>query len=632
MMEEVNASEEKALVTVGVESGVKKVGEHAADRAINALVNFVGNKYQKAQVLTKSVYKKYLENAYKRYNQVKTLVTAHEPRTIIGRDSIYINVGISYQGKEINTATVEHMLEISKNILITGTGGIGKSMLMRYLFLNTADDGCYVPVLLEVRKISTQASGSISILDLIYSCMKDYDVQMPKEQFEYSLRHGDYLFLFDGFDEVKEEQATETAEAIQKFCSKYPDNACIITSRPSRDFSTFETFTQVESMMLSKEQAVSLAGKFWPTSEKTEDFCRQLEETLFEKHQDFAENPLLLSMMFLTFMDNNFVPDHLADFYEKSYEALYRIHDSRNKGIFRRDFRCKSLEERQFKLLFADFCFRTYFEEQYEFVEADILKLLERSIEKRGFTGVSAGDYLSDLRHAVCLIVKDGSIYRFAHRSFQAYFAAYYTTNVVSDEQQKQLFDYFLKSEFYSEKEDYYQLLCQMEPERFAINALEDGLRKLQRDWEKVSDQNEFFVKKRCCGYKIKEFENGYQFMTRVGDEHYYTLGVMDLHSKYILKEIRRKCKQEYNTVVSEIKSLTGKVALISDLNNIYDIYEFDEVDKSPNLTEGERRRLYECLAQMSGMPKIREDIFQWLEKMDHKRQALKSKDFIDSL
>ena len=147
-------------------------------------------------------------------------------------------------------------------------------MMMRYLFLNTANRGEYVPVLLELRKISKQTSGNISIMDLIYTCMKDFDVELPREQFEFSLQIGKYLFFMDGFDEVKESMAVETAEQIQKFGSKYPNNPCIITTRPGRDTAPLETFTTVKSLPLSKEQAVELAKKIWDEDEKTREFCK----------------------------------------------------------------------------------------------------------------------------------------------------------------------------------------------------------------------------------------------------------------------------------------------------------------------------------------------------------------------
>ena len=329
-MDNPNMYDGKALAGTATESAAKKAGEKAVDRGLNAIIDFVKNKYGEAQVKIGTVFDRYLHNATQRYNQIRTLTTGTMPRRIIGKDSLYVQIGLNHNGEEIDTSSVDSLLQISRNRLILGTGGVGKSMLTRYLFLDTAEYERYVPVLIELRRIGIQLSGELSILDLIYSCMEDFNVDLPKDQFEYSLQLGKYLFLFDGFDEVKSSLAKETAEAIQKFSAKYPNNSFIVTSRPKAETSPLETFTTMESMPLSKAQAVDLASRIWAKDEKTMEFCRQLNEILYEKHKDFAENPLLLSMMFLTFMRNSSIPEHLSDFYKKTYDALYSAHDNQD--------------------------------------------------------------------------------------------------------------------------------------------------------------------------------------------------------------------------------------------------------------------------------------------------------------
>ena len=94
--------------------------------------------------------------------------------------------------------------------------------------------------------------------------------------------------------------------------------------------------------------------------------------------------------------------------------------------------------------MFARFCFQTLFKEKYEFTEAEIVNELQKSLCKLGFSETSSEDFLFDLRRAVCMIVKEGLIYRFAHRSFQSYFAAYYTASL-PDERQKQWSDRIYK-------------------------------------------------------------------------------------------------------------------------------------------------------------------------------------------
>lgn len=628
-MPEFEQQEKSTLWNAAAESGAKEAGKYAVDRALNALGNFVKARYGEAQVLLGMGFQRYLENASQRYNQVRTLATGTNPRSIVGQDSIYVQVGVSYKEKEISTATVDPMLRISRNLLISGTGGIGKSMLMRYLFLNTAHRGEYVPVMLELRRISSQTPGQLSILELIYSCMEEYDVELPREQFEYSLRLGKYLFLFDGFDEVKEALAAETAGKLQLFAAKYPKNPCIITSRPREEFSApLETFTTVESMSLSRVQAVQLASKIAPRDETAREFCRQLDESLYEKHQGFAKNPLLLSMMFLTFMRNCSIPDHLADFYQKAYDALYNTHDSLNKGFFQRDFQCKTLREGEFKLLLSHFCFHTYFKEIYEFSEGEILSWLERSIQKLKLPDVQAKDFLGDLRNAVCMIVKDGDIYRFSHRSFQTYFAARYTADVLTDEQQKKLFDDFLSGEkTYWDKRDYYKLVYQIEPERFSVNALEEELRYLQKQYKTCIEPDFYWLR--------AEFET--VSIDQNGDPS-YTLHETNSHL-FNTVTLSRKCTgKAYISPLTADQERELRRQSQNWAKQLFDEKFFrhgimlDKFSpKSPDRTSGEKEFL-KIILELTQVPATRQAVAKWLSELDAKRAALDSSDFIDDL
>lgn len=611
-----------ALMDATMESGAKKAGENIVNRGLNALVDFVVDKYGKAKVILGRVFQLYLENATERYNQVRTLATGQTPRKIIGPDNIYVKVGLQYGKKEIDSSTVEPMLRVSRNLLIFGTGGVGKSMLMRYLFLNTANRGEYVPVLVELRRINSQSPGQLSILELIYTCMEGFNVQLPREQFEYSLQLGKYLFLFDGLDEVKFSLTKETAEALQTFSAKYPQNPCIITSRPMKETSPLETFTIMESKALSKEQAVSLASKIRIEDEKATEFCRQLKENLFDLHKDFAENPLLLTMMFLTFMRNSSIPDHLADFYKNAYEALYSVHDSNDKGNYRRDFQCKTLDEDSFKRLFSHFCFQSYMKEIYEFSEADILSRISKSIKKLKLDNIIPADYLADLRNVVCMIIQDGNTYRFSHRSFQAYFAAYYTSCTLTDEQQKQLFASILSDLSFWNKKDYIALLAQIEPERFAVNALEDGLHNLHASAANKPDPDIFIFKRWCDGIELSNIDKE-EIGFRVGGDKYIS-NILDLFSTYVKSPPFDRTLRSAN--IGTIKGYIGKF----DLNRAR--LKFDTIDRSDCLSESERAALYSAILQCYGAGKIYSLISDWLNEIDAKRASLNSPNFIEDL
>lgn len=612
------------VLNLTVKNGVKKAGETAFTRAVNGIIDYIEDQYGKIKIDMGTVFKRYLDNASRRYNQIQTLATGTERREIIGKKSIYVEIGVCYDNREISTASIEPLLEISNNIIISGTGGVGKSMLLRYLFLHTANRGEYIPVLLELRRISNQTPENISIIDLVYASLKDFDIDLPEEKFEYSLRSGKYLFLFDGFDEIKESHIKEAAEAIQKFCSKYPNNPCIMTSRPMIDPIFFETFVTVESMPLNKDQAVELASKIWKEDEKTKTFCDELRNSFYDKYKDFAENPLLLSMMFLTFMRNNSIPEHLADFYAKVYDALYSQHDSTNKGNFKRDFKCKELDERSFKQILLHFCFHSYFDEKYEFTKEEILSYLNKSIKKLGFKNVSAENYLADLYKAVCLIVKDGNIYRYAHRSFQAYFAAVYTTSL-NDEQQRRLFNFLFDSRnsFYF-NHDYYDLLNQIEPERLVVNALEDKLRDIQEKMNNTEDPEMFLLMFMYYGINILNHNEGISKYV-IEAYNYNSYNVIEFFRTYVTK---------YNPL-SIYPHVNENIQYYLDRmrnTNYGSIVTFYEIDHCSEFTDDERQKLYYYIKKEVGVDKIRKKINQWLSDLDKKRDSLESHSFMDDL
>lgn len=653
-MSDIEVKENTSLVAMSAQSGVQKAGELAVDRALNAIIDGCAKMFGKTKVLLGNGFTRYLQNATKRYNQVHTIATGNIVRSIIGPDNIYVGVGVQCGKKKINTNTVEPMLSISKNILVEGTGGIGKSMMMRYLFLNTANRGEYVPVLLELRKVSKQSPGNISIMDLIYTCMTDFDVELPKEQFEFSLQLGKYLFLMDGFDEVKESLAKETAEKIQQFCSKYSKNPCIITTRPGRDTASLETFTTVKSQTLSREQAVELAKKIWDEDEKTREFCRQLKEEIYEnkKHREFAENPLLLTMMFLTFMRNNSLPDHLAEFYRQAFEALYSTHDSKNKGAYRREFKCDKLDAPSFRRVLSHFCFQSYFKQDYEFAEEKLLLYFEKSIEKFGFTEVRANDYLQDIKKVVCLLVKDGEEYRFAHRSFQAYFAACYTAEELNDEQQKKVLREFVKSLDWRKDRDYLDILEQLEHERMTVNLLEDTIRLYLRkahesenpicNYAKMMGPNILLITSRkgeidINGYGHIRDSNGIVF------ENYDVL-----FDVFVLRNSRSQYSpgHEWYTLLSEERFFVDKIRLEEDASIEVGIFKFIPfgVDaclrklsslkrlEELGVSETDVNEFYDKYAKKMKIAQRMENMQNWLDTIDSKRKKLEEKSFIDEL
>lgn len=415
----------------------------------------------------------YLSFCQKNNSKIKTLLYRNIPKDLY---SFYECIGVKCDKKIVETATINNLLEINKRIVITGTGGIGKSVMLKHFFLNTIRETDYVPVLIELRNIEFTTENEFSLKDYLYENLLNFKLKLEKKYFEYSLEKGCYIFLFDGYDEVKSIFVKKVMKEIINMSNKYPENFYIVSSRPQINFTGWENFIEMEALNLTKEQALSLIKKLDFDKKIKDSFYNETENYLFDKYRGFMSNPLLLTIMLLTFENRASIPNRLNDFYEQAFSVLFHTHDA-SKGAYKRDI-ASNLGYEDFRKVFSHFCFKSYFKDQYSFTERELLDYIEEAITKNIIgKKFSSLDFFNDLKNSVCMFIKEGTVYKFIHRSFQEYFAAVYTMQL-SDEIQKKLLVKFFKKRGFS-TDNYYHMLYDLQSERFIKNFLYPELKKI---------------------------------------------------------------------------------------------------------------------------------------------------------
>jgi len=143
---------------------------------------------------------------------------------------------------------------------------------------------------------------------------------------QYALENGKCLLLLDGVDEIKAAFSTRFARELGRFADHYPKNQFIVSTRPQHSYGAFEKFTVLELRPFTKEQALRMVEKidFRPeASEIKARFREQFEEELFYSHREFAESPLLLSIMLLIFGRTAKIPTKTYRFYKEAFAALF---------------------------------------------------------------------------------------------------------------------------------------------------------------------------------------------------------------------------------------------------------------------------------------------------------------------
>lgn len=434
--------------------------EDSAKNAWGKIKKFFKDLDAKDSIRYKTAYEKYLINTEQKVSKIKTIIYRRAPKDLY---SFYECIGVRYNGNTINTENINDILRIGNKIIVTGTGGVGKSILFKHLFLNTVAETEYIPVLIELRSFNIYDVKDISIYTAIYKCLEDNGFELSEEYFEYSLREGAYIIFFDGYDEVNRDKTEKITSEIKALSEKYGGNKFFVSSRPSEEFIGWNNFCEVETLKLNKQQALNLVKKLEFDEVVKDTFYKELDRTLYDKYESFASNPLLLNIMLLTFQKHASIPERLNDFYDEAFVTLFNVHDA-TKDSYVRDIR-SGLGCEDFKLVFSYICFKSYFNGEFQFSESRLRFYIQQAKEKFNRFNFTVENFQEDLTQSVCMLVKEGGIYRFSHRSFQEYFAAWYTCKLVDDVQAKLLLNWIQESDSVL-SDSYFTMLFDLQSEK----------------------------------------------------------------------------------------------------------------------------------------------------------------------
>ncbi|MDR0884429.1 MAG: NACHT domain-containing protein [Oscillospiraceae bacterium] len=462
---------------------VPDVRKAIPDFVLKEIISLGKDISDKYKVDMRTAFTDYLHDAFDRYSWSKTILYKDSPRRIY---DFYVHNFLSYgrDDKIVSAKEVRDVFQAAQSnfLIISGSGGMGKSMMMKHFFVDAIrtkkrDEPIGIPIYVELRTLEANQP----LLELIYTSVSKFGFCLSQEAFEYALRKGLFLLLLDAFDEIPESQSSKALQKINDFCDKYHKNKFVLSSRPSEGFAAWERFTVLEMQPLSKEQAMSLVRKLEYDEELKERFLQRLDEDLYESHEDFASNPLLLNIMLQTFDNYATIPEKLHEFYAAAFNTLYSTHDSKIKG-YKRILHCEGLSSTTFRSILAEFCYRSYAKEQTRFTETDLRDFLELPCQK---AKVDVDDYIQDLMSSVCILIQEGLDYSFSHRSFQEYFTAVYFMKK-DDAWQKKAAKILLKNNPYSLFFDkMFFMLFDMNKEGFEGNIilpfLEECVKKIEK-------------------------------------------------------------------------------------------------------------------------------------------------------
>ena len=312
-------------------------------------------------------------------------------------------------------------------LIVLGKPGSGKTTFLKYLALQCSNGQFQVdkvPIFLTVKNFA-EAVHSPTLLVYITQLVQACGIELS--EITEILKHGRALILLDGMDEIKEEDNQRVLQHIYEFASQFERNQFVITCRIAAQEYHFDKFTEVENSDFNLQQIGNFASNWFSLVDpvKSERFMHKLQEN--ESIQELANNPLLLTLLCLTFQETAEFPWRRLDLYQEGTNLLLKKWDS-NKDVERSQV-YKNLSVQQKQDLLSQIAFSTFERNEYFFKQQELEQYIADYISN--LACVKAEEVLSDLgviksielQHGL-LVERARGIYSFSHLTFQEYFTA----------------------------------------------------------------------------------------------------------------------------------------------------------------------------------------------------------------
>ncbi|WP_240229961.1 NACHT domain-containing protein [Devosia lacusdianchii] len=377
----------------------------------------------KNQILPHLVdFREYMSVTYRKCNSIKLIVDRDQVHRL---DAIYVKGKYTNGGQAYDDDDLADMVRQSGRVVVQGFGGIGKTVLLKYIWLCIfkSSEG-KIPLFIELRRLNELKA--VDLLSFIRASLAPSGQPMSEEQFSTLLRAGRFIFLFDALDELNDELKTEIEKQILGLSYTYGDCGFLVSSRHDARFQSWEQFVVFQSKAFDRAQIEDVIKKV-PFDIKTRNkFLAEIIQKKFERYETFLSTPLLAIMMLITFDQFADIPDKIHIFYRYAFQTLYTLHDAGKESFRRR--RKSGLSEDDFTKIFSIFCLATYMRRAISFDRQRLIEEILVASRRAGVT-VNAAKYVEEVLESVNLMYEEGIMISFTHRSFQEYFAAFALTN-----------------------------------------------------------------------------------------------------------------------------------------------------------------------------------------------------------
>lgn len=377
------------------------------------------------------VLRRYKKAVAEKYGQLKLVFRPDRP---LNMGQLYVPLSaVNTAGEQVD---VQHTVSAHRVVIIKGSPGSGKSMLLRSIAVAYAQNrstevpGKYIPLLLELHRLN---DPSLPLTNHLISELARNDFPRADGFITKALNQGNLLLLLDGLDEVSAEQRCRVVQAICDLLEENRKCRCVITCRTAVYRNDFSHFAD-ETLELTEfsDQQIRTFLESWSWEMAGDKSVEHLLKTLQSRPRimSLARNPLMLTLIALLYSDNLYpFPHSRTEFYRQATDVLLNLWkgegdgSSHNRNIF--PTRTKRRVLQNLALRFLDSAPKCQ-GDHLSMDRASVLASIRELQANLDLKPEQVEPLLQEIveRSGLLLAIDGGSRYQFAHLTLQEYFAA----------------------------------------------------------------------------------------------------------------------------------------------------------------------------------------------------------------
>lgn len=382
----------------------------------------------------------YVERTKSKYEKIETPFSDGEERLL---EDVYVcnilssrlaatrNRHSRTQEKTIQNANLDLISEYSRKVILVANGGMGKSMMLQHLFLESINKHLQtglLPILIELRDFS---ENNDLFNDHIVKTAETFDRNLNNKKVMELMTSGKFQILMDGADEIDPSDMNAFQRQIDELVDRYPYNQYVMASRECDIIKAVKGFAKLYLRPFSREQSSALINNLLEESEDEtirDEITNYMEGEYLQKHKVFASNPMLLTFVVMKYPIVDPFQGKKRLFYRTVYDAIVCGHDEEKKG-YSRVFRSAQNAE-EFTKIFREFCAATYIKHEVEFDLDTFDEYFNNLVAKDKLENpkiMTSKNFIHDACATACMMYEEDIKLLYIDPGFQEYlFTQYY--------------------------------------------------------------------------------------------------------------------------------------------------------------------------------------------------------------